>query len=145
VNGCALPGELASAVEAALEDWNAHDKVRRLWERDASLWTGSDEGRWLDWLGAVEGQQSQLGRLRSLAEEIKGADFTHALLLGMGGSSLCPDVLKATFGRLDGFPELHVLDSTDPAQVQAFEERVDLPTRSSSSPASRGRRSSRTS
>jgi transaldolase/glucose-6-phosphate isomerase len=127
VNGCALPGELASPVEVALEDWNAHDKVRRLWERDASLWTCLDEGRWLDWLGEVEGQQAQLGRLRRLAKEIKGADFTHALLLGMGGSSLSPDVLKATFGRLDGFPELHVLDSTDPAQVQAFEERVDLP------------------
>ena len=56
----------------------------------------------------------------------KKENFTDILLLGMGGSSLCPDVLKETFGRIAGFPELHVLDSTDPAQVKAFENKVNL-------------------
>ena len=74
------------------------------------------------------------------------AGFTHVLLLGMGGSSLGPEVLKMTFGKIDGFPELHVLDSTDPAQVKAFENKVDLAKHArSSSRASPARRSSRTS
>ena len=64
--------------------------------------------------------------LEDVAEDVKAAGFKHALLLGMGGSSLCPEVLKMTFGKIDGFPELFVLDSTDPAQVKAFENKVDI-------------------
>ena len=56
---------------------------------------------------------------------MRARKYTHALLLGMGGSSLCPEVLAMSFGRIDGFPEMHVLDSTDPAQVRAVESRVD--------------------
>src|SRR5437879_4403663 len=65
-------------------------------------------------------------KLRAAAEDVKKENFTDILLLGMGGSSLCPDVLKSTFGNIDGFPELHVLDSTDPAQIKAFENKVNL-------------------
>ena len=64
--------------------------------------------------------------LRRLAEEVKREGFTDILLLGMGGSSLCPEVLDKTFGRIAGFPQLHVLDSTDPAQIKAFESQVNL-------------------
>jgi transaldolase / glucose-6-phosphate isomerase len=64
--------------------------------------------------------------LTSLAAEVKQAGFKHALLLGMGGSSLCPEVLRLTFGKIEGFPELHVLDSTDPAQIKAIEAKIDL-------------------
>jgi len=63
---------------------------------------------------------------RKIAADVKKAKFKHALLLGMGGSSLCPEVLRMTFGKIKGFPELHVLDSTDPAQIKAIEARVDL-------------------
>src|SRR5216684_2613486 len=85
-----LPEHLAGQVKTNIDDWRTGDKVRRFWQHDASLWTGTDEANW------------------------------------MGGSSLCPDVLKVTFGKIAGFPELHVLDSTDPAQVKAFENNVNL-------------------
>jgi transaldolase/glucose-6-phosphate isomerase len=121
-----LPADLASAVQASLEDWRMHGKVRRLWARDASLWTGSDERNWLGWLGITDDQLAHLEHLRNIAKDVQEAGFKHALLLGMGGSSLAPEVLRMTFGTIPGFPELHVLDSTDPAQVKAFENRVDL-------------------
>jgi transaldolase/glucose-6-phosphate isomerase len=122
-----LPDALAAAVRASLEEWGREGKVRRLWARDASLWTGTDEANWLGWLGITEDQHARFPHLKAIAEEVRKAGFTHVLLLGMGGSSLCPEVLKMTFGRVPGYPELHVLDSTDPAQVRAFEAKVDIP------------------
>ena len=105
----------------------AQGKVRRLWARDASLWTGRDEAQWLGWLGITNGQLAHIERLTGYHEKPPGAPASpHVLLLGMGGSSLCPEVMKTTFGTISGFPELHVLDSTDPAQVKAFENKVDL-------------------
>ena len=121
-----LPDSLAKAVKASLKGWAVAGKVRRLWARDASLWTGTDESYWLGWLGIADDQAAHVQQLKSLAEEVRRERFSHALLLGMGGSSLCPEVLRKTFGHLTGYPELHVLDSTDPAQVKAFEARVDL-------------------
>jgi transaldolase / glucose-6-phosphate isomerase len=121
-----LPKELAAAVKTASDDWRANGKVRRLWQRDASLWTGTDEASWLGWLGITEDQIAQNEHLRKVAEDAKSSGFAHVLLLGMGGSSLCPEVLRMTYGKIAGYPELHVLDSTDPAQVKAFESKVDL-------------------
>jgi len=121
-----LPEAIAAEVKATLEDWRVHGKVRRLWAGDASLWTGDDESKWLGWLGVVEAQLDNLAQFQGVAEDIRRAGFQHALLLGMGGSSLCPEVLKMTFGKIPGFPELHVLDSTDPAQVLESERKVDL-------------------
>jgi glucose-6-phosphate isomerase len=107
-------------------EWQSAGKVQRLWKKDASLWTNSDESNWLGWLGITEQQIAQTAEFRRLAEDVKHEGFTDVLLLGMGGSSLCPEVLEKTFGRVAGFPRLHVLDSTDPAQVQAFEKQVNL-------------------
>ncbi len=122
-----LPVELDEKVDAALQDWRQGNKPRRLWARDASLWTGGDEAEWLGWLGITEDQlETQLERFRRVAEMVREESFSHVLLLGMGGSSLCPEVLSMTFGVQDGFPELQVLDSTDPAQVRAFEGKIDL-------------------
>ncbi|MDE2058970.1 MAG: bifunctional transaldolase/phosoglucose isomerase [candidate division NC10 bacterium] len=121
----ALSDDLAASVRAALEAWRVGGKVRRLWARDATLWTGTDEGGWLGWLGVAEDHQA-VPHLRAIAEEVRRAKFSHALLLGMGGSSLCPQMVARTFGRQDGYPELHILDSTDPAQIRAFERNVDL-------------------
>ena len=104
-----LSPDTLSQVEASFQDWQKDDKVRRLWARDASLWTGSDEGKWLAWLGIVEDQLAHRRRLLDIAAEAKSGGFTHALLLGMGGSSLCPEVMRMTFGKIDGYPELHVL------------------------------------
>ena len=121
-----LPDKLASSVKASLEDWSASDKVSRLWAADASLWTGADEGSWLGWLSIVDDQLASSQSLTRFAHEIKNAGFSHLLLLGMGGSSLCPEVMKMTFGKINGFPELHGLDSTDPSQVKTLESQVDL-------------------
>jgi transaldolase/glucose-6-phosphate isomerase len=121
-----LPADLEKEVRRTLEEWTAAGKVRRLWARDATLWTGADEADWLGWLGIVEDQLSRIAELRRVAEDVRREGFTRAVLLGMGGSSLCPEVLKETFGRVDGFPELFVLDSTDPAQIRALERKVDL-------------------
>jgi transaldolase/glucose-6-phosphate isomerase len=121
-----LPEALATAVNATLEDWRTKGKIRRLWARDAALWTGSDESQWLGWLGITDDQLAHIEHLRSIAKEAQSSGFKNVLLLGMGGSSLCPEVMKMTFGSIQGFPEIHVLDSTDPAQVKAFENKVDL-------------------
>ncbi|MFB2771014.1 bifunctional transaldolase/phosoglucose isomerase [Pelatocladus sp. BLCC-F211] len=121
-----LPDALAKSVEASLKDWLTNNKVRRLWARDALLWTNEDESRWLGWLGITEDQLAHIDHLKKLAEEVKSTGFKDAVVLGMGGSSLCPEVMKLTFGKVLGYPELHVLDSTDPAQIKAVEDKVDL-------------------
>jgi transaldolase / glucose-6-phosphate isomerase len=114
-----------AAVAESLGDWQAHGKVRRLWARDPTLWTGRDESKWLGWLDVVNGQLADVRRFAALRDEVQAAGISDVLLLGMGGSSLCPEVLKLTFGRRPGFPALHVLDSTDPAQVAAIEQRIN--------------------
>jgi transaldolase/glucose-6-phosphate isomerase len=122
-----LPESLATAVKATTADWQSGGKMQRLWQRDAKLWTGSDEANWLGWLDVVEEQIAQHDQLVKLAKEIQARGFQDVLLLGMGGSSLCPEVLRMTFGRVTHFPTLHVLDSTDPGQVKAIEHLIDIP------------------
>jgi transaldolase / glucose-6-phosphate isomerase len=121
-----LPADLDAAVRTTVRDWTEQGKVARLWARDATLWTGTDEASWLGWLGIVDEQLARVDDLRRVAQNARQAGFAHVLLLGMGGSSLCPEVLRMTFGALPGWPALSVLDSTDPAQVRAAEARVDL-------------------
>ena len=121
-----LPEDLGKAVTASLEDWRRNNKVARLWKKDASLWTRRDESNWLGWLHIVEQQLTHVDAFKRIGEDVKKARFKHALLLGMGGSSLCPEVLRMSFGKIKGFPELHVLDSTDPVQIKAVESKLDL-------------------
>lgn len=116
---------LQSEFDGALRDWLVNDKVRRLWARDSTLWSGSDEAKWLGWLDITERQLARLDVFDDFAADVRDGGFTHVLLLGMGGSSLCPEVLSETFGQQEGSPRLHVLDSTDPAQVKAFEDNID--------------------
>ena len=120
-----LPAAFDEVVNEALEDWRRHGKIRRLWAGDAVLWTDKDEPDWLGWLSIVGEQRARLDQLRAFAEEVRAAGFRHVLLLGMGGSSLGPEVLAQTFGRQVNAPELLVLDSTDPAQIREFESRID--------------------
>jgi len=121
-----LPQDLAASVKTAKDDWRANGKVRRLWQRDAALWTGTDEANWLGWLGITEDQLAQHENLRKVAEDARSGGFSSILLLGMGGSSLCPEVLRLTYGKIAGYPDLHVLDSTDPAQIKSFEDKIDV-------------------
>jgi transaldolase / glucose-6-phosphate isomerase len=121
-----LPDELNKDVQAALENWRKEGKVRRLWAADASLWTEEDEAKWVGWLSIVDQQLKGVAQLQDFADEVKDAGFKDVLLLGMGGSSLGPEVFAETFGTRPGYPKLHVLDSTDPAQIRQFEADVDL-------------------
>jgi transaldolase/glucose-6-phosphate isomerase len=114
-----------SAKEVA-KDFRAHATIRRLWQGDKSVWTGADEDRWLGWLDCVDAGLKQADDYATFSAEVKRAGFKHALLLGMGGSSLGPEVLALTFGHKRGFPKLHILDSTDPAQIRATEKALDL-------------------
>ena len=121
-----LPTDLDTAVKKNLNDWRASGKVRRLWQGDASLWTGDDEANWLGWLGITDEQLAGAAKFSDLANEVRSAGFSDILLLGMGGSSLCPEVLALTFPQTPGFPRLHILDSTDPAQIRSVEKKVNL-------------------
>jgi transaldolase / glucose-6-phosphate isomerase len=123
---CDFPKPIQQAVETALKDWQQNDKVNRLWKGDKSLWTNDDEDKWLGWLHVAEDQAGHLQNLNEAAADAARAGFRHALVLGMGGSSLCPEVLKMTFGKQPGHPELHVLDSTDPAQIKSIESQIDI-------------------
>jgi len=117
-----LRGELIAAADA----WDAAGNTERLWNRNASLWTGADEAKWLGWLSAPDDIARELTALQGFGAELRADGIRDLLLLGMGGSSLCPEVLAETFGQLPGGPRLHVLDSTDPTQVASVESRVDL-------------------
>ena len=121
-----LPRELADQVDGVIDEWRSTAKVARLWAHDATVWTGKGEDAWLGWLGVALDQAAHDHRLDALVEEVREARFADAVVLGMGGSSLCPDLLAHTFPSQRGLPRLLVLDSTDPEQVKAMEERVDL-------------------
>jgi transaldolase/glucose-6-phosphate isomerase len=121
----ALPADLQKQVSSCLESWRRDGTVRRLWAGDARVWSGADEAKWLGWLDVVERQTEHLGSLSNLVESLRSEKFSHVLLLGMGGSSLGPEVFAETFGRQSQWPELLVLDSTDPAQVRAIESKID--------------------
>lgn len=121
-----MPAELEKAVTSSLETWRCTGKVRRLWAGDASLWTDSDEHKWVGWLEIIDQQRKRIQQLDQLASDLRQRDYRHAVLLGMGGSSLGAEVLAATFGSQHGHPKLLVLDSTDPAQIRATEQSLDL-------------------
>ena len=123
-----LPPDLETAVKQARQDWNNGRKTELLWNKDASLWTGTDEGKWLGWLDIVDQELASVSKFKALAAEIAEDAFTHILLLGMGGSSLAPEVFSFTFGKQGRSPELLVLDSTDPVQIASFRQKID-PTR----------------
>jgi len=120
----ALGGSIAKAVEKSTEDWRASGKIRRLWQHDKSLWTGTDEDKWLGWLHSPA--SADVADYEDFARRVKGQGFTDAVVLGMGGSSLGPEVLAETFALKPGFPKLHVLDSTDPAQVRHLQATINI-------------------
>ncbi len=113
----ALGDGITKKVATSTEEWRASAKIRRLWHKDKSVWTGADEDKWLGWLNSAFDEKAKLADYNDFAKWVKAQGFTDAVVLGMGGSSLGPEVLAQTFAKVSGFPKLHVLDSTDPAQV----------------------------
>src|SRR6476660_8456317 len=114
--------DLKRAVEAEIKNWKAADKVSCIWQKDASVWTSEDEAKWLGWLDIVDEELANVKRYRDFHSDIEAAGFTDVLLMGMGGSSLCPEVLGITFGKSN----FHILDSTVPAQIKAIEQKIDI-------------------
>jgi transaldolase / glucose-6-phosphate isomerase len=119
-----LGSHLGKAVEASSEDWRSSAKIRRLWQKDKSVWTGTDENKWLGWLTSAA--SADVADYHDFQHRVKGQNFSDAVVLGMGGSSLGPEVLAETFGKQPGFPKLHVLDSTDPAQVRKLQASINI-------------------
>ena len=123
-------GPLQERLEERIRAWEKSRFGRRLWAKDASLWTpgpATEIIHRLGWLDLPEIMGTRIAAFSGFAEEIKAEGFTHAVLLGMGGSSLAPEVFQKTFGSAPGYPELVVLDSTHPAAVAAVERKADLP------------------
>jgi glucose-6-phosphate isomerase len=120
-----LPGDLEKAVDQAQKSWQSAKSTQRLWNKDATVWTNADESKWLGWLEIVDQQLASVSKFKALSAEISEDGFTHMLLLGMGGSSLAPEVFAVTFGKQAGSPELLVLDSTDPVYIRSFRAKID--------------------
>jgi transaldolase/glucose-6-phosphate isomerase len=118
-----LPEALSLAVDARLETAAKEDWAKRLSAGDATLWTGKDEGKWIGWLPAAEGKQVDLDQLTAI--QAKASGHKDVVLLGMGGSSLGPEVLGLIFGSNESSPKLHALDSTDPGQIAAVAAAID--------------------
>ena len=119
------PPALREAVEKEAAAWSPAGLLGRLWQRDPTVWTGGDEGRWLGWLDVPHPDGAEVRRLEAFVDRARRDGFVSTALLGMGGSSLCPEMLQGIFGGAGGI-ELRVLDSTDPAQLRAFEAQIDL-------------------
>src|SRR5216683_2067229 len=120
---------LQPAVDARLAQLQKDDAPRRLWAKDSTLWSSDpakrDEIRdRLGWLSVAEQMLEHVQEFRDLARD--GRTYSDVVLLGMGGSSLCPDVLRNTFGSTKGHPKLHVLDTTDPATILGVRARIRI-------------------
>ncbi|MGB8584740.1 MAG: bifunctional transaldolase/phosoglucose isomerase, partial [Pseudolabrys sp.] len=118
--------EMKTAFDAEMEAWRKNGRIRRLWAGDKSLWNGTEEDKWVGWLHIVGQELVDIDRMHRFASEVKQRGFSDLVLLGMGGSSLGPEVFGKTFGRQYGWPRFHMLDSTDPAQIKAIEREIDL-------------------
>jgi transaldolase / glucose-6-phosphate isomerase len=122
-------GKFQNRVNRRLKDWEAQQFAQRLWNKDPSLWSSQPVAELSDRLGWLElphTMEAKAADLSAFAEKVKAHGIRYAVLLGMGGSSLAPEVFQQTFGNKEGYPELLVLDSTHPMAVRAVEERIDL-------------------
>jgi glucose-6-phosphate isomerase len=124
-----IPERYADPVSARVQAAVDEDVVGRIWRKDGTLWApeGTPEvTNRLGWLDIAERSKDGLKDLEALRDELVDAGYTDVIVLGMGGSSLAPEVLRQSFGAQDGALELHVLDSTHPREVQKFLEHLDL-------------------
>src|SRR5882724_9411513 len=126
-----LPGQLAGEMIGAIKQAEDDNVAKRIWRKDASLWKADDANQKiiknsLGWLVLPDEMIAVADELIEFSDLIRRRGFRHVMVCGMGGSSLCPEVLARTFGPQAGFPELLVLDSTDPDVLAAFLARIDL-------------------
>ena len=117
-------------IDTAISEAQSARISERILAKDTSVWTADDAvakqiGNSLGWLNVAEEMLGVVGELREFAEEVR-QQFRYVMVCGMGGSSLCPEVLARTFGKQAGFPDLLVLDSTDPDVIASFAERIEV-------------------
>ncbi|MDE2355855.1 MAG: hypothetical protein KGL69_03780 [Alphaproteobacteria bacterium] len=120
------PGDAKDAWRTVLDRARKEGWLARLWAKDGSLWPGGAAGGWLGWIDAARGKAVDIAALAALSAEVRDRAVSDVLLIGMGGSSLGPEMIARTFGARPGFPRLCVLDSTHPAQAARILERLDL-------------------
>ncbi len=121
-------GQYQKRVERRLKQWQKIQFASRLWKKDHTLWSEEPQPELTDrlgWLELPEPMENKAAELRAFADQVKADGINRVVLLGMGGSSLAPEVFQQTFGNAAGYPELLVLDSTHPAAVKAVEARID--------------------
>jgi len=120
-------GEHQSAVEKSFADLSMNQIVSRIWKKDYTVWKNDPEeiSNRLGWLDCIDVTKKMFNEIISFVEEIRIAGFTQALIMGMGGSSLAPEVIRLTFGVKKGYLDLHVLDSTHPEAVLKYENELD--------------------
>jgi transaldolase / glucose-6-phosphate isomerase len=125
-----LPDELEQAVRKRIEQAADEQIARRVWEKDPTVWGGDADtpelGNRLGWLTVADRMQEEVDDLRAFAAEVRSQGYTDAVVLGMGGSSLAPEVFRTSFEQSGEHLRLHVLDSTDPAAVLGLERSLDL-------------------
>ena len=122
-------GKYQRRVNRRVKNWQAQQFASRLWRKDHTLWSPEPVAELTDrlgWLELPESMERQVKDLQVFAEKVKADGMRHVVLLGMGGSSLAPEVFQQTFSNQPGYPALIVLDSTHPAAVKSVEARIDL-------------------
>jgi transaldolase / glucose-6-phosphate isomerase len=124
-------GQYTTQAQTALDAMIKENAAQRIWNKDAAFWSASADAQKiianaLGWLTVPKLMAERVKELTDFAQEIKAEGFTHVVVLGMGGSSLCPEVFRRTFETRDGWPELHVVDSTVPATIRRIEKSLDL-------------------
>ena len=124
-------GKYQGDFESTLKDLDKQKAVVRMWKKDPTVWKDDPEHETiirnaLGWLKVAETMQPHVAELVAFAEEIRKAEFEYAVVLGMGGSSLCPEVLGRTFSKKDGYPQLYVLDSTVPTAIRHLEQKINV-------------------
>lgn len=123
-------GGFEPQVTESLRQMGSNQVASKIWEKDASLWKKDEEAKKkvknrLGWLRVVDLMQERAQDVKRFAQEVREAGYTSVVLLGMGGSSLAPEVINRVFGTAEGYPRFYMLDSTDPGTIQAIERRID--------------------
>ena len=122
-------GALKPAVEKRVQEWQTECLPRRMWAKDYTVWSKQpvpEMTNRLGWLTLPEVMHEHVDELTAFADQVRADGIRHILVLGMGGSSLAPEVFQATFGNAPGYPDLTVLDSTHPAAIRRVEADLDL-------------------
>jgi glucose-6-phosphate isomerase len=124
-------GQYDALLRSTLAEATVQNVVQRIWRKDASLWKSDSAhekiiANSLGWLTVTGGMLKVTNELKAFADRIRAEGFRHVMVCGMGGSSLCPDVLRRTFGAVTDFPQLLVLDSTDPDAISNFATQIDI-------------------